>query len=94
LAAGVVTAVALQAGADLDATDGEGWSPLLNASINGHLAVVKALLEAGAETGLEVDGSDARGHAEAAGGWGSTGYKDNHRGGHRSGWREQREQQA
>jgi hypothetical protein len=67
---------ALQAGADLDATDGEGWSPLLNASINGHLAVVKALLEAGAETALEVDGSDARGHALAAGGWGSTGYED------------------
>ena len=39
----------LEAGADKEAKDNDGFTPLINAAYNGHEAVVRLLLEAGAD---------------------------------------------
>ena len=44
-----VTQVLIDAGADIEAKDGLGFSPLLRASILGKFAIVKMLVEAGAD---------------------------------------------
>ena len=47
----------LEAGADADAADSEGWTPLRASAWGGHVSVVEVLLSRGAQ----VDASDAEG---------------------------------
>eukprot|EP01051_Picozoa_sp_SAG22_P006038 SAG22_NODE_380_length_11402_cov_8.514154_15_plen_517_part_00 len=61
-------AAAVAAGVDLNKPDEQGWNPLLNASINGHINVVQLLLDHGAATDLQVEGRTARDHAYAESG--------------------------
>lgn len=45
----VVVQVLLQAGAEVDAADSSGWTPLLRAARRGHVEVMNGLLAAGAD---------------------------------------------
>src|ERR1035441_6757226 len=50
----------VQRGVDLNATDGEGRSPLMLAVLKGHIEICRLLLEAGADpTLVDRDGKDA-----------------------------------
>ena len=50
----------VQRGVDLNATDGEGRSPLMLAALKGHIEICRLLLEAGADpTLVGRDGKDA-----------------------------------
>lgn len=40
---------AIRAGADLDAKDSQGWTPLFHAAAKGHTSAVRRLLQAGAD---------------------------------------------
>ena len=45
----------IEAGADLDKANNDGWTPLWIASQNGHLEVVRLLVEAGADMYMAVN---------------------------------------
>jgi len=45
-------------GADVNLEDGEGWTPLMWAALKGHPAVMKALLDSGAEVDLPDGGAN------------------------------------
>ena len=51
----------IRAGADVNARDAKGWTPLFDAASSGSLAIVKRLIDAGAE----VDPVDREGHSPA-----------------------------
>jgi len=53
--------------ADVNAPNDEGVTPLMMAAYRGNLAVVKALLKAGAKPGVKVQGMTASKIAEANG---------------------------
>lgn len=53
-------AAALQAGAEVNARDGRGWTPLMHAANVGHVLMVPPLLETGADMNLRAaDGATA-----------------------------------
>ena len=47
----------LKAGADVDAKDNDGWTPLMLAASRGHTDTVQALLDAGADVNAKGDSS-------------------------------------
>ena len=50
----------LGAGADINKQDNNGWTPLMNAAINGRIEVVRELLKRGAKEDLKAkDGKTA-----------------------------------
>jgi len=58
---GEIVSTLLDLGADLEARDEEGWTPLLRSLEFGGLEILQVLLEAGANTGVfSPDGSTAR----------------------------------
>jgi ankyrin repeat protein len=48
-------ALFIKAGASVNAYDQEGWTPLMNAALHGHLECVNMLLSAGADPHLVDD---------------------------------------
>jgi hypothetical protein len=68
----------IEAGADLDATDTQGWTTLMHECHNGNAAATRELIAAGADTWvfLEVDADAARELiADGADTWESSGDK-------------------
>ncbi|MEW6351666.1 MAG: ankyrin repeat domain-containing protein [Thermodesulfobacteriota bacterium] len=58
----------IDAGADVNARDGQGWTPLMNAAQKGHVEAVKLLLDKGANPAAERCGRSAAVEAVVSGG--------------------------
>ncbi|MEW6351608.1 MAG: ankyrin repeat domain-containing protein [Thermodesulfobacteriota bacterium] len=58
----------IDAGADVNARDGQGWTPLMNAAQKGHVEAVKLLLDKGANPVVERCGRSAAVEADVSGG--------------------------
>jgi ankyrin repeat protein len=57
----------LRAGADTNAASAAGQTPLIRAAGQGHLAIVRALLAAGADKSIAIDHATARDWADRNG---------------------------